>query len=173
MNLDPTDDRARFFVERMRAQGLPAAAIATFCHHLGELFRGGTGTLGRDLIEPVGALPDADSIEEAQGSGIRARDRVGVIKLNGGLGTGMGLDRAKSLLEVRDGLSFLDVIARQTISLRQATDSRVPVLFMNSLPDITIGITTAPGKLDIIRIYIDRVNFRRRCARSTRRIVVR
>ena len=30
-----------------------------------------------------------------------------VIKLNGGLGTSMGMDRAKSLLDVRDDLSFL------------------------------------------------------------------
>ena len=132
MNLDPTDDRARLFVQRMRAQNLPETAISTFCHHLGELFRGGTGTLGRDCIQPVGELPDADSVDDALGSGIQALDRVVVIKLNGGLGTGMGLDRAKSLLEVRDGLSFLDVIARQTISLREATDSRVPLLFMNS-----------------------------------------
>ena len=39
-----------------------------------------------------------------------------VVKLNGGLGTSMGLDRAKSLLEVRDGLSFLDIIARQVLA---------------------------------------------------------
>merc|ERR1719446_1899992 len=36
-----------------------------------------------------------------------------VLKLNGGLGTGMGLDKAKSLLPVTDGNTFLDLIAKQ------------------------------------------------------------
>merc|ERR1719446_1706489 len=36
-----------------------------------------------------------------------------VLKLNGGLGTGMGLDKAKSLLPVSEGNSFLDLIAKQ------------------------------------------------------------
>ena len=133
MNFDPTDDRVQPFVEQMRSQGLPTTAIKTFCHHLGELFRGGTGALGRDMIEPVGDLPDTETVgAEVVDAGVAALDRVVVIKLNGGLGTGMGLDRAKSLLEVRDGLCFLDVIARQITSLRHATGSRVPVLFMNS-----------------------------------------
>ncbi len=116
----------------MRSQGLPAAAIKTFCHHLGELSRGGTGTLGRDMIRPISDLPDAESMADVLDEGIAALDRVVVIKLNGGLGTGMGLDRAKSLLDVKDGLCFLDVIACQTISLRHTTGSRVPLLFMNS-----------------------------------------
>ena len=36
-----------------------------------------------------------------------------LIKLNGGLGTSMGMDRAKSLLPVRDGKTFLDLIVDQ------------------------------------------------------------
>merc|ERR1740130_1729760 len=36
-----------------------------------------------------------------------------VLKLNGGLGTGMGLDRAKSLLKVNGDMTFLDLIAKQ------------------------------------------------------------
>ncbi|MCB0017616.1 MAG: UTP--glucose-1-phosphate uridylyltransferase, partial [Anaerolineales bacterium] len=44
----------------------------------------------------------------------------------GGLGTSMGLERAKSLLKVKDGHTFLDIIARQAIH------SRVPLVLMNS-----------------------------------------
>jgi UTP--glucose-1-phosphate uridylyltransferase len=56
-----------------------------------------------------------------------------VIKLNGGLGTSMGMDRAKSLLPVRpDGQTFLDVIAQQVLSLREEYDVGLPLLFMNS-----------------------------------------
>ena len=59
-------------------------------------------------------------------------DQAVVIKLNGGLGTSMGMYRAKSLLEVKDGLSFLDVIARQVLALREASGARLPLVLMNS-----------------------------------------
>lgn len=36
-----------------------------------------------------------------------------VLKLNGGLGTSMGLDKAKSLLPVKGDDSFLDLTAKQ------------------------------------------------------------
>jgi UDP-N-acetylglucosamine pyrophosphorylase len=39
--------------------------------------------------------------------------QTAVIKLNGGLGTSMGLEKAKSLLTVKDGKTFLDLIAEQ------------------------------------------------------------
>ena len=55
-----------------------------------------------------------------------------MIKLNGGLGTSMGMDRAKSLLCVRRGLSFLDVIARQVLHLRREYGATLPLIFMNS-----------------------------------------
>ena len=45
--------------------------------------------------------------------------RTAVVKLNGGLGTSMGLSGPKSVLEVRDGLTFLDVVARQVLALRE------------------------------------------------------
>ena len=64
-----------------------------------------------------------------------ASDAIGataVIKLNGGLGTSMGMARAKSLLCVRRGLSFLDVIARQVLHLRREYGATLPLIFMNS-----------------------------------------
>jgi hypothetical protein len=66
-----------------------------------------------DAIEPVRELPDADALPEA---GDAPLDEAVVLKLNGGLGTSMGMSRAKSLLEVKDGLSFLDIIARQILA---------------------------------------------------------
>jgi UTP--glucose-1-phosphate uridylyltransferase len=55
-----------------------------------------------------------------------------VLKLNGGLGTSMGMTRAKSLVEVKNGLTFLDLIARQVLHLRGAYDCRLPLVLMNS-----------------------------------------
>ena len=55
-----------------------------------------------------------------------------VLKLNGGLGTSMGLDAPKSLLQVKEGLTFLDVIVRQVLGLRRRFDARLPLVLMNS-----------------------------------------
>jgi UDP-N-acetylglucosamine pyrophosphorylase len=55
-----------------------------------------------------------------------------VLKLNGGLGTSMGLEKAKSLLALKDGLTFLDFIARQILYLREQHKSPLRFLLMNS-----------------------------------------
>jgi UTP--glucose-1-phosphate uridylyltransferase len=55
-----------------------------------------------------------------------------IIKLNGGLGTSMGMDKAKSLLPVRKGKTFLDIIVDQVRHARAAYRIPLPLLFMNS-----------------------------------------
>ena len=55
-----------------------------------------------------------------------------VLKLNGGLGTSMGLEKAKSLLEVKDGHTFLDLIALQVKHQRQALGVPLRFVLMNS-----------------------------------------
>ena len=55
-----------------------------------------------------------------------------MIKLNGGLGTSMGMTQAKSLIEAKDGLTFLDVIARQVLELRERSGARLPLVLMDS-----------------------------------------
>ena len=55
-----------------------------------------------------------------------------MIKLNGGLGTSMGMTKAKSLLEVKDGRTFLDLIAEQILDLRERSGARLPLVLMNS-----------------------------------------
>jgi UTP--glucose-1-phosphate uridylyltransferase len=54
------------------------------------------------------------------------------IRLNGGLGTSMGMTAAKTLLEVKDGVTFLDVIARQVLKLRERYGIRLPLVLMHS-----------------------------------------
>ena len=55
-----------------------------------------------------------------------------MIKLNGGLATTMGLQQPKSLIEARDGKSFLDIIIGQTLALRQRYGVALPLVLMNS-----------------------------------------
>src|SRR3954453_1535691 len=115
----------------MRAEGLGDAAVQTFPHHLRKLREGETGTLPESEIEPARDLPDADELPERDGS-VDAMSQAVVIKLNGGLGTGMGMTRAKSLLEVKDGRSFLDLIAEQILDLRERSGARIPLVLMIS-----------------------------------------
>ncbi len=108
------------------------AAISSFELHYARLCAGDRGVIAEREIEPVASLPDADDLAGHLGTGRSALARVVVIKLNGGLGTGMGLARAKSLLNVRAGLSFLDLIARQMIAVRKRAGHHIPLLLMNS-----------------------------------------
>ncbi|MFC5731019.1 MULTISPECIES: UTP--glucose-1-phosphate uridylyltransferase [Nocardioides] len=116
---------------KMADAGVDPVAIDTFAHYYRLLEHGETGLIPESSIEPV----DIESLADAQVPDEVASDALGrtvTIKLNGGLGTSMGMDRAKSLLCVRRGLSFLDIIARQTLHLRKEYGARLPLVFMNS-----------------------------------------
>uniref|UniRef100_A0A0E0EUN7 UTP--glucose-1-phosphate uridylyltransferase n=1 Tax=Oryza meridionalis TaxID=40149 RepID=A0A0E0EUN7_9ORYZ len=59
-------------------------------------------------------------------------DKLVVLKLNGGLGTTMGCTGPKSVIEVRNGFTFLDLIVIQIESLNKKYGCNVPLLLMNS-----------------------------------------
>lgn len=120
------------FAAKMRGEGLPEAAIRTFEHYYGELARGERGTLSEQEIEPVESLEGTEELGRYAEDGRAALRRAVVVKLNGGLGTTMGMRRAKSLLPVKQGLTFLDVIAKQVLHLRRAHGCAVPLLLMDS-----------------------------------------
>lgn len=116
---------------KMQEAGVDPVAIDTFAHYYRLLEHGETGMIPESSIEPLDmeALADVEVADDVAAGAIR---HTAVVKLNGGLGTSMGMDRAKSLLCVRRGLSFLDIIARQVLHLRQQYDATLPLMFMNS-----------------------------------------
>ena len=116
----------------MRAAKVPEVAIDTFRHYYEQLVGGASGLLPESEMEPLSSVPSRDALPPEETAGARELDRTVTIKLNGGLGTSMGMTRAKSLLEVKDGLTFLDVIARQTLALRRRHGVRLPLVLMNS-----------------------------------------
>jgi len=121
------------FERKMRAAGLPPAFIDTFHYYYDHLVEGATGFIGGDEARPVDALPDYDELDETmRRAGRVALDRAIVLKLNGGLGTSMGMQGPKALLAVKDDLSFLDIIVRQLLHLRRETGARLPLVLMNS-----------------------------------------
>ena len=104
------------FYQRMQTEDLPEIFIKNFQHQFLKLLRGETGRIAESDIQPVSALPDAEYLEEKyQLIGDSHLAQSVFLKLNGGLGTSMGLERAKSLLTVKDRLTFLDIIARQSL----------------------------------------------------------
>jgi UTP--glucose-1-phosphate uridylyltransferase len=119
-------------VERMRARQVDERAIRVFEHYYRELEGGSTGLIPEADIEPLRDVPTLDGLSADVTELAEALGHTAVVKLNGGLGTSMGLSGPKSVLEVRDGLTFLDVIARQVLALREKHGVAVPLVLMNS-----------------------------------------
>ncbi|KAM0752547.1 UTP-glucose-1-phosphate uridylyltransferase 2 [Meredithblackwellia eburnea MCA 4105] len=59
-------------------------------------------------------------------------NKLAVLKLNGGLGTTMGCVGPKSVIEVREGMTFLDLSVRQIEHLNSHYKVNVPFILMNS-----------------------------------------
>ncbi len=135
-------------VEKMRERGIDDRAISVFEHYYGELVEGATGVVPEETIEPLGDIPALGDFHASEEDRRAALGATVVIKLNGGLGTSMGLSGPKSALPVRDGLTFLDVIARQVLALRRRYDVDLPLLLMNSF-------RTREESLDILGRYED------------------
>jgi UTP--glucose-1-phosphate uridylyltransferase len=116
--------------DKMRADGLPEDAVETFALYETKLREGETGMLPESEIEPLEDLPHAAELPASDGS---ALGEAVVLRLNGGLGTSMGMTKAKSLLEIKEGLSFLDIIVRQVMHMRERhAGAALPLLLMNS-----------------------------------------
>ncbi|MDH7514784.1 MAG: UTP--glucose-1-phosphate uridylyltransferase [Bacteroidota bacterium] len=120
------------FRERMERSGAPPLAIYSFRRSYAALCYGTAGPIPSSRIRPVVALPSLEDITAYADRGRKLLERVVIVKLNGGLGTGMGLECAKSLIEVKNGLTFIDIVALQCRALRERSGIAIPLVFMNS-----------------------------------------
>ncbi len=127
----------------MERENSPRPAIDTFRFYYEQLDAGETGMVHESDIEPLDDVVDSESLPEDDGGDVL--DRAVVIRLNGGLGTSMGMTRAKSLLKVKEGLTFLDVIARQVLALRERSGARLPLVLMNSFYTQTDSLAALAG----------------------------
>mmetsp|Transcript_5163 Transcript_5163/g.7416 ORF Transcript_5163/g.7416 Transcript_5163/m.7416 type:complete len:1061 (-) Transcript_5163:496-3678(-) len=115
---------------KMEAESIAESAISAFEASFNSLVSGATGIIGEDTISPAPDLVDATSISADPDTSLL--DKTVVLKLNGGLGTGMGLDKAKSLLKVKGDDTFLDLTAKQVIKMREEYGRKVKFMLMNS-----------------------------------------
>lgn len=115
---------------KMRMAGAPELHVRAFLQNHEFVSSGSTGMIAESSIEPASNLPTLASL------GVQPRkelvDKTVVLKLNGGLGTGMGLSKAKSLLPVKDGNTFLDFIAQQVMAFREESKSDLRFMLMDS-----------------------------------------
>ncbi|KAJ7346767.1 UTP-glucose-1-phosphate uridylyltransferase [Mycena albidolilacea] len=77
-----------------------------------------------EQIVPYAKLP--------QPSDPKNLNKLAVLKVNGGLGTSMGMTGAKSALEVKDDMTFLDLTVRQIEHLNTTSRVDVPLILMTS-----------------------------------------
>lgn len=119
------------FRNKMVAAGMGDAAIRAFQRNYESLLRDETGLIPEDSIRPAEGIASSEELKASADSAVLLSQAV-VVKLNGGLGTGMGLQAAKSLLPIRDGVNFIDLMVRQILDLRKSTGTNVRLLLMNS-----------------------------------------
>jgi UTP--glucose-1-phosphate uridylyltransferase len=124
------DDRLRAAEEKMRRHGADEEAIASFASAFNRLVGGEEAMIASSELEPAEDVPALAGLEGETDPA--ALDQFVTIKLNGGLATTMGLEHPKSLVEAREGRSFLDIIIGQVLAMRSAHDMRLPLILMNS-----------------------------------------
>lgn len=124
------DAGVRAAAEKMRAAGAPAEAIRAFESAYERLTSGQSTLLSSAELEPAGDVPALEELPDVDPGDVLSQ--VALIKLNGGLATTMGLQQPKSLMEARDGRTFLDIIVGQTLALRRRFDVELPLVLMDS-----------------------------------------
>jgi len=143
--------------DKMAAAGVAPQAIEVFSHYYHQLEEGVTGFIAEDSIEPLTSpdlLSDVEVSDEQAGAALA---KTVIIKLNGGLGTSMGMDKAKSLLPVRSGKTFLDLIVAQVQAARETYGAKLPLLFMNSFrtQDDTLAALAPYSDLEVDDLGLD------------------
>ncbi len=120
-------------VDLMQSEGLSQAAIDAFAHAVQVLEEKREMMISEESISPASDIVEWDDIvTQYPEADAELLSQCVIIKLNGGLGTSMGLQQAKSLLPIKPDVNFLDVAVRQVKQLRKESGTAVRLLLMNS-----------------------------------------
>ncbi|KAF9062460.1 UTP-glucose-1-phosphate uridylyltransferase [Rhodocollybia butyracea] len=79
---------------------------------------------------------------------LKGFSKLAILKVNGGLGTSMGMKGAKSALEVKNGLTFLDLTVQQVQHLNTTMRTDVPLILMTSFQ-------TQTDTIRVIKKYVN------------------
>ena len=126
------------FIDKMTAAGMNSAVIDTFIGYYEKFLAGDRGMLTHDTISPT-SEDHVEKYENLPEADVSLFSTLAVCKLNGGLGTSMGLTKAKSLLPVfpgdsenDDSISFLDITINQLLTIKEKEKVAPKFLLMNS-----------------------------------------
>ena len=155
--------------EKGRQHDLSEPTLMAFLESVRKVSAGESGQILESQIEPVFGLPHSDSLARLDESSVEPLvKQLAVIKLNGGLGTGMGLAGPKSLLRVKGRYNFLDIIAKQMMGFRARFGSTVPGFYlMNSFSTQAETLTflrkypklaNSDGQLDFLQSKVPKLS---------------
>jgi len=150
--------------KKMQDAGQSAPAIEAFVRSCEVFHSGDTGMIPESGIDPVEGLVRWEDLPESAAEGVL--ERAAVVKLNGGLGTSMGLDRAKSLLPVRGTANFLDLTRHQLAHLATRSGRTPWFLLLNSFntSEDTLGhlasrpVKGAPDPLEMLQSQVPKLD---------------
>lgn len=120
--------------EKMQAFHMEEREVDLFLQQYDSLVQGERGFIYEKDLEgvPYGSIPTLESLDQYTENGDSLLNKCAIIKLNGGLGTSMGLNGPKSFLPVKGDKRFIDIVIDQVLSLRERTKSEIPLVLMNS-----------------------------------------
>lgn len=152
-----SDQGLQLALDKMGAAGAGDTAQAVFAHYYRELASGATGLIAEETIDPATEVPLLAEQEIDPEQARAALAATVMIRLNGGLGTSMGISSAKSLLPVRPDRSFLDLIVDQVRAARRRHGVRLPLVLMNSFrtQEETLAALAAEEDLPVDDLPLD------------------
>lgn len=115
--------------EKMRQVGMSEYEINSFMRAFERFISGEKALIPETDIEAVDDIDKDSSLSEVSPDVLA---RTAVLKLNGGIGTTMGLTCPKSVLEAHGGQNFLEITARQILATRKRLDINLPFILLNS-----------------------------------------
>ncbi len=118
-------------IAKMRRAGKSEGEIADFARAFERVRAGERTLIPERILQPVTSVPNVGSLTPSDNDG-DVLGRTAVLKLNGGIGTTMGLDGPKSLLQAHCGQTFLDIALRQIVALRERYGVVLPFILLNS-----------------------------------------
>ncbi|MBM9500644.1 UTP--glucose-1-phosphate uridylyltransferase [Leptospira sp. 201903071] len=121
--------------QKMISEGMSETFIEDFLKKVDQVRNGETGIVRWEEVGDLDPKKDEIALEEIERQTSPAPEilkNLVVIKLNGGLGTSMGLSGPKSLIELKDGMSFLEIIAKQSEIILKKYNVSVPLILMDS-----------------------------------------
>lgn len=114
---------------KMRQAGMSDYEVNSFLRAFERFVSGERALIPEEDIDTVDDIEKDSSLSEVSREVLA---RTAIVKLNGGIGTTMGLTCPKSVLEAHDGQNFLEITARQILAARKRLGVNLPFILLNS-----------------------------------------